>query len=106
MDNFVGKTGTEVSFFISIENELWCDIATTTYLYNMGEWRTLENETMLYIKKGFENLTIINVHDVEKSTNVNYFYCQPKGEYKTWVMVEKEIADNKLFEQFDKDIRN
>jgi hypothetical protein len=62
---------------------------------------TTENETLLYIKKGSQKLTVIAVSDIESNATVNYFYCQPSGEYKTWEMIEKERYEKSLMDQFD-----
>jgi hypothetical protein len=58
---------------------------------------------LLYIKKGSQNLTTIGISELESSTTVNYFYCQPSGDYKTWAMIERERYEKSLMDQFDTD---
>jgi hypothetical protein len=93
MDNFIGKTGTGYS------DDYWCETEGPISLDR--SYSLSENETTLYIKKGIEELTIINVSDLEKNATVNYFYCQPKGAYKTGETVDKENELKKLEAEFN-----
>lgn len=96
MDNFVGKTGVQLRWS---EKDYWCN--NLVDLDNFNDLLTTENETLLYIKKGFLNLTTVALSDFENTVNVTYFYCQPPGDYKTWEMVQKEMYEKSLMEQFD-----
>jgi hypothetical protein len=100
MDNFIGKTATHYYFFGS-GGELWCDIEPTRYFNEFESFPTMETETILYIKKGVEKLTMIDLADLDKNATVNYFYCQPKGDYITWAAVEKELEEKRLMQEFD-----
>jgi hypothetical protein len=95
MDNFIGKTRTHYYH----DQDAWCDIEETFFLD--GFFPRTENQTILYIKKGVENVSLIDLSNIDIGTTVNYFYCQPKGEYKTWKTVEGELELKKFEEQFN-----
>jgi len=100
-DNFVGKTATETRWYYNRDTEYWCSNRIGLDDYN--SMLATENETLLYIKKGFQNLTTIAISDIERNTTVNYFYCQPSGDYRTWEMIERERYEKSLMDQFDKE---
>jgi hypothetical protein len=100
MDNFIGKTATTYYY----NRDIWC--ATEETLFLDGTFPITENQTILYIKKGVGNVSLIDLSDIGIGTTVNYFYCQPKGIYKTWETVERELELKKFEEQFDSNITN